>query len=436
LLDSEIIEKNLERRKKSSVRLLLAGILLLISCLVLRFVPEIDDAISGKPEPIRAIAEGTVRKIADRIGGDFAVILLNAGNQDCRRTRLSPAFDSDDDTYYIVSYSEALHSVCVTLYGQPTTRSDMSSERVLAPTTGRNYGRHLSAPVKVVAIDNTYTTYPNSYLSLLNWRAKIDSSSFAKVGRVRTYQAQTSPEGKAWLGVNVDFADLCAMVARRHNTVDAVLNGLITLCLGVIGFAAASVGLIYRRFSQLCLSYGSRPGLGAFMRKDPGAIIRRARETARLKQQQDAERARAAILSKRAKEAVVHKIEAVLANTPEGPERDRIQQCLRRENSEEMKILLGELRSQPDEKTPEEKVVALLETLKEYCTVEELQRCCDQTFEMFTKRGFREARTFAVEMHDQFRARFKQAQQEESEEAARRRATNESSAIAFRTEQR
>lgn len=415
MLDNSIIEKDLVKQKKSSVRSLVGASIFLIPCLAFRLVPAINDTISGKPEPFRAIAEGSARKIAERIGDDFAVILIKAENQDCRRIRVSAAFDSDADTYYLVSYSEASHSVCVTLYGQPTASSDVSSARVLSPATGRNYGHRLTAPVRVVAVDNVYTTYPDSYLSLLHWRARIDSSSFARVGHVPAYRAESSPEGKAWLDIEVDFADLRATVAHRHNVINAVLNGLIVFCLGAMGFSFAKAGIVYRRFSRLCISYDSRPSLGAFLWNDPGAIVRRAREDARLRRQQEIEQARAAILSKRAKEAVGGQLEAIFNALPEGHERDRIRQCLRGDNVGEMSALLRELRSQPEDKTPEERLVALLETLKEYCTPEEFDPCCEQAFQILKQGGFREARSFAVAMHEQLRARFKQAKEEELE---------------------
>ena len=82
-----------------------------------------------------------------------------------------------------------------------------------------------------------------------------------------------------------------------------------------------------------------------------------------------------------------------------------------------MRTLLRELQGRTDERSPDERLLALLETLREYCTPEEFDGCCARAFEILKRDGFREARGYAVAAHDQFRARFKLKEQEESEKA-------------------
>jgi hypothetical protein len=64
-------------------------------------------------------------------------------------------------------------------------------------------------------------------------------------------------------------------------------------------------------------------------------------------------------------------------------------------------------------KTPEEKLMLHLESLKAYCTEEELIVCWQETARMLADYGFRAARNYLIALHDQFRLRMRQSEQME-----------------------
>jgi hypothetical protein len=83
-----------------------------------------------------------------------------------------------------------------------------------------------------------------------------------------------------------------------------------------------------------------------------------------------------------------------------------------RRDLEEIKALTQQLQGQAGQKTSEEKLIALLDTLKQYCTGEEFDRLCADAFQILATTGFREARSFVVEAHDQLRARSKELEEQ------------------------
>ena len=76
-----------------------------------------------------------------------------------------------------------------------------------------------------------------------------------------------------------------------------------------------------------------------------------------------------------------------------------------------MKQLWEEVQRQPAYKSPEEKLSLLLD-FREYCTAEEWESCRQKAFAILDKSGFRAAREYAVEMHNEFRERAKKREQE------------------------
>lgn len=82
-----------------------------------------------------------------------------------------------------------------------------------------------------------------------------------------------------------------------------------------------------------------------------------------------------------------------------------------------MNALVQGLQGQVGQKTPEEKLTLLLDTLQDYCDSDEFDHCCAEAFRILAAAGFREGRAFVVEAHDQFRARAKELEKKEVMEA-------------------
>jgi hypothetical protein len=97
-------------------------------------------------------------------------------------------------------------------------------------------------------------------------------------------------------------------------------------------------------------------------------------------------------------------------------QRRRIQDYLLEDDMEKMMSLVQELQGQVGQRTPEQRLALLLATLHDYCTEEELDRCSVEAFQILAAKGFREARSFVVEAHDQFRARARELEKKETME--------------------
>jgi hypothetical protein len=89
--------------------------------------------------------------------------------------------------------------------------------------------------------------------------------------------------------------------------------------------------------------------------------------------------------------------------------RVEIKSCLDRNQLEEMTVLFERQRITAGQKTPEERLALLLESLRPYCSSEEFGDHRDKAFAVLQLSGFRQAREFAVGIHDELREKLKKA---------------------------
>ena len=78
------------------------------------------------------------------------------------------------------------------------------------------------------------------------------------------------------------------------------------------------------------------------------------------------------------------------------PQRLRIRDCLERTDLEDMRNVLRDVESYFRHAGPEQRILMLLESLKEFCGDEEFDGYRIEAFEIRRALGFREARTFVV----------------------------------------
>lgn len=401
-----------QRQKRALLLLTLTGTFFLLVCLNLRFIPSINDRLSGKLEYMLWIADMLARSLAAKIGDDFPVIVLRDEKNKCQTIRNAGAFDSDD-LYYVLLYSETMRSVCFLTCAKLGPGSSPDSSLTLTQETGRNYGRKFSSPSTVVPVSQVNVSFPDSYLSLLHWRAKIDPSTFARVGDAKVQRSLTPSLPLSFVNVSIDFAELRATVARRHDTINAALMTLILMLMLLMALASARTWVLYRRFRTHLLLYRAEVAFWQFLREDLTVITHHAREIHHVEQERILREARAAILLKRSKEAIRGQLESLYIALPDEQQRRRIQDCMDQDDVEKMNSLLQELQGQLGQKSPEEKLASLLDTLQDYCNAEEFDHCCAEAFRILAAGGFREARAFVVEAHDQFRARAKELEKKE-----------------------
>ena len=401
-----------QRRKTNSLRLIVTAGALLASFLTLRSVPTLDDALSGKPEYMRWMADKVANSVAARYGNDAAVIVLRDERTNCRQIS-DVNVPNPDEFYYVVSYSETGHSLCFITYVNLPKGWDQTKSLVLYPSTGKNYGQKLEGPVRAVAVSQLQMVYPMAYLSLLHWRAKIDSSSFKRAANAkfeRWFNSSAQPGDS--LDVEIDFPSLRADVGRNHRIGNRVLATAILTATFLILLGAYKAWASYTAFRTFLSRYRPHIGFHVYLGQDLSAITSQARQAYQEDQRRALEEARAAILLKRSNEAIRARLESILSALSDEQQKHSVQECLNRGDLEEMKALTQQLQGQAGQKTSEEKLTALLDTLKQYCNGEEFDRLCADAFQILATTGFREARSFVVEAYDQLRARSKELEEQ------------------------
>jgi hypothetical protein len=401
-----------QKQKKGFLSITLIAASLLVLSLCLRIIPPLNDALSGKPEYMRWIADRVATSIAAQYGKEAAVIVTRDEKTNCRQIA-TVNVPNPDDFYYVVSYSEAAHYLCFITYANLPKGWSETNSFVLYPSTGNNYGQKLNAPVRAVAVSQFQIVYPMAYLSLLHWRARIDSSSFKRAANAkfdRWFSSSAEPGNS--LDVEIDFPSLRADVGRRHEFVNHVLMAVTAASILLIAFAAYKGKRSYQEFGAFLSRYHCTVPFAAYVRQNLSALVDRAREGYQDEQQHAREQARAAIIARRSHEAIRGHLESLLITLPDEETRVRIRECLARENPEEMQAVIQEIKGQAGQRSPEEKLTTLLDSLNGYCNDEELDGFCAQAFQILTASGFRDARTFVVNTHDQLRARLKELEEQ------------------------
>jgi len=403
-----------EKQKKLFLALCLTGMSLFILSVCSRTIPSLNDAISGKPEYMHWIANKVAQSIASRYGDEAAVIVLSDERTNCRQIS-DVKVPNPDNFYYVVTYSETAHSLCFVTSVDLPKGWDQANSFVLYPSTGHNYGQKLTGPVRAVGVSQLQMVYPLAYLSLLHWRAKIDSSSFRRAANAkfeRWFSSSAEPENS--MDVEIDFPSLRADVGRRHRFVNQALMAAIFASILLITFAGYKTWNSYRQFGTFLARYHGPVSFAAYIRQDLGAITNRAREAYQDEQKRELEQARAAILSKRSKEAIRARLASILSTLPEEQSRIRVRECLARDELEQMKALIQEMQGQVGQRSPEDKLTVLLDSLKQYCTEVELDSFCAEAFQILATTDFREARGYVVSTHDQLRARLKELEEQKA----------------------
>ena len=79
---------------------LTAGVSVLLIADVLRFVPRFDDALSGRPEYLHAVADRMARSLADSTNHQLPALVRQLQEFDCDRTQNVPSRDTDDLYYF------------------------------------------------------------------------------------------------------------------------------------------------------------------------------------------------------------------------------------------------------------------------------------------------------------------------------------------------
>ena len=175
----------LDRSKRRTVLVLCLTAVALLVVSALRFVPRLNDPLSGKAEYVRILTETFGRQLATQTQMQVPVIVERDERGTCQAVN-APSIPEEEirGTIYLLTYSEQQNLTCITLYVVPMVASRFSTLRSFGAAEGQNYGPALLGTVKAIAEDRIVHVYAPEYLRRLHWR------SFASKLAIRQHSAQ------------------------------------------------------------------------------------------------------------------------------------------------------------------------------------------------------------------------------------------------------
>jgi hypothetical protein len=216
--------------------------------------------------------------------------------------------------------------------------------------------------------------------------------------------------------MELGFQDLRAAVAERHNAVNHVLSVVLFSGLLLLVALTAFLWMVFWRVQQYCRSYDFVVSPLMFLIENLTTVEGKARRQYLLRQQEIQERLRAVNALRHSLEEARDRLQNLLENVPDENVRAEISSCLERGQLEEMNTAFQRYQAQAGQKTPEDRLSLLLESLKPYCASEEFEEHRKEAFTLLKQSGFRQAREFVVNMHDELRERFKKSTEDNSPE--------------------
>jgi len=340
-----------------------------------RFIPPLNDLLSGPFEPLRWISDRLAHETATQVDSGITVATIPGDTGTCSAAT-GAAPDDETSIVYVVRFSEPAHSLCMTTYAL-VPRSARGTQ-VIDLRQAHFYSRSVPGVFAVVPIGHMGVTFPSTYITLLDWRTTPTPALLAKAGIVQ-FQHKTDFSGPiSTASVNLDFNDLRAAIAQRHRYVNTVLDGGCAALLVLVIAPYFALLVQFRRFAARCPIQGRHPFIVFLSTQLPELI--------EIQQHGQLERLRANIEHQRIERR------ALAAAQPHP------QPVIRESNSIERFDLL-------------------LESLKPLCTdPEEFQGYRAEAEQILLAKGFRPARGFIVNLYSQLRER--SLSSEEGPEAA------------------
>lgn len=398
---------NRQTQKKAVIVVAGLALVAVIVSAEFRFVSRLNDWLSGEPPYMRAIATALAQALELKLAGHSTILLARDEERKCQSVQRAQVGDRNQ-LYYFITYSEISYAYCLTVYAWATAGSEPEKVVTLNPDTGHNYGLRLTAPAKVVPIGYSSTAFSSVYLfPLLHWRA--EPARHLKSALQNDAASQTAalhlPSGEQ---VSINLLDVRPEVHRRHDVINLILLNVIWILSFVLLVLVSRLWLIYKEIGRQCAVYHHQLGWLLFVFRDLNAIISEAQQEYDRGQKTAREQSRTQGILRHSQEEIRSKLESLLELIPQAHYRARIQNCLRNGDLQEMKQLLEDLQQRLGQRTPEERLLLLLEGLKPYCTPQEFEDQQRMTLELMAKLGYREARDFVTNAHGAFRARAKE----------------------------
>jgi hypothetical protein len=305
----------------------------------------------------------------------------------------------------------------VTSYAVPINPSKFGHLATFSPTPEWATGPQIQRPLPVLPVAQNVHIFAPAYLESLNWRVTphlpISEEQATNLAPQHYESRNPAVPSDAQADIHVDFEKARALVRRKHDKLNSRLSWLITLLGSLPVLAVIVLAALYKKCIQHLAQYGEQLSASAFLfaNVNHGILRARTRHLAAVQQQEAQQRQQEiqAVLRKDMEE----KLRSTLGNLQDCDLRKKITDCLNIQplNVNQMQQLWAELQETLGQRSPAERLALLLESLKPYCTHEELSACQLEAIEILEKTGFRVARNYVIAMHDQFRIRMRQMEE-------------------------
>ncbi|HKW75227.1 MAG TPA: hypothetical protein VJN64_06850 [Terriglobales bacterium] len=385
----------------------------LVLAIALRYVPLINDALSGPPQSMRALAHEFARDLVEAGHGAQPLFVARDEAQQCRKLPLTSNFN-EDAIAIIIYYAESTHSLCTVTYAGRVSKEQDSIATLLDPRTMESYGAgQLDGPVKGVPVSYFLKAFPPQLLALLDWHRSWPSGD-GTLGVPKLEENRSAVRGSSE-GLTMDLKRVRAEVGERHRKVNTLLNGAILL-LFVTVVASGGLSLqLYRELRAYRIACGLPLTLPMFFLRPAHNL---AAEAAALYREMDQARsvAEKALQARQRRLADARsRLEFLLEREAGQEHRSQIQACLETADPDQMEELADQLLNLPGQRTPEDRLKELLQSLNDLCALEEYEEHRKRAFELLNQGSFRIARDFLVRTHTQLRERARAAEREISQ---------------------
>lgn len=402
-----------ERTKRALLVAVVAGVFVLLIASDLRFVPRFDDALSGRPEYLHAIADRMARSLADSTNHELPV-LVRQQEFDCDRTQNVPSRDTDD-LHYLFIYSETTKSLCFITCQPVQTAVRSANLLALSGRTDESFGQPLKQEVTAEPIAHFSLKFPDSYLTLLHWRTPIDQTRLARAGSAQLRRAVPQSMPLTDVDISLQLPELRRAVATRHDTVNLVLSFFMLISALTVTGSVVKGWHLHREILEECSRYGKELDFREFLTSDLYFINTEAARSYRTTQEATAKELRQQMLQKQSLEELQGRLRGLLEIVDNDADRQKIAQAVEHANLAEARQVVQDIETQLAHATPEERLMSLVESVEEFSTPEELTSLRAEAIGILQQSGFRVARSFAVRAHEEFRERARLRENEQNE---------------------
>lgn len=403
-----------ERAKRTILVAFGAGLIVLLIASTLRFVPSFNDALSGRPEYLHAIADRMARSLADSTNHELPVLVRQQQEYDCDRTQNVPSRDTDD-LYYLFIYSEKAKSLCF-ITSQPVQTAVRSvSQLLLSGRTDESFGQPLKHDFTAEPIAHFSLTFPDSYLTLLHWRTPVEPARLARAGSAQLRRAIPQSMPITDVDISLQLPELRKAVGRRHDAVNLVLSCLMVMSILTVAASVLKSWRLHREMVEECSLYGKELSFREFLTGDLYFVSTEAVRIYRATQEAAAKELRQQTLQKQSLEELQGRLRGLLEIANNDAKRQEIAQAIESGDSAETRQLVQDIEAQLTQSTPEERILSLVESVEQFATPEELTSLRTEAIGILQQSGFRAARSFIVRAHDEFRERTRHREKEQDE---------------------